>query len=210
MFPPSPTSRPHLVVLEALRPRGEDEQFWEQLAHMVAALHTSTVSDRFGWHRDGWHGRMLQENGWETDGYQFYAQHRILRRLRENPVQEEFDRDQLRAIERLSLALPELIPPHPPSLTHGDMWPGNILADGSGRPVLIDPAVSYCWPEIDLATLWCQPRSSASDRFLAVYEDLTHPCEGWRDNAQVLRIWGLFSVIAHASTRGAPHESSTN
>ncbi|MFD6394759.1 fructosamine kinase family protein [Nocardia sp. NPDC060259] len=186
-----------LLVLEALQPRGVDEQFWAQLAHMVAALHTSTVSDRFGWYRDGWHGRMLQENAWETDGYEFYAQHRILRWLREAPVREEFDRVQRRAIERLCLALPELIPPHPPSLTHGDMWPGNILADGSGRPALIDPAVSYCWPEIDLAALWCQPRPSASDRFFAVYEELTRPCEGWRDQAQLLRIWDLFSVIAH-------------
>ncbi|PXX57400.1 fructosamine-3-kinase [Nocardia tenerifensis] len=188
---------PRLLVLEALQPRGEDEQFWEQLAHMVAALHTSTVTDRFGWHRDGWHGRMRQENAWETDGYQFYAQHRILRWLREKPVREEFDRDQRRAIERLCLALPELIPPHPPSLTHGDMWPGNILTDSTGKPALIDPAVSYCWPEIDLAALWCQPRPPASDRFFAVYEDLTPPCDGWRDHAQLLRVWDLFSVIAH-------------
>ncbi|GAB2672156.1 hypothetical protein GCM10027088_58640 [Nocardia goodfellowii] len=86
---------------------------------MIAALHTSTVSDRFGWHRDGWHGRMVQENDWETDGYQFYAQHRILRWPREKPVRKQFDRDQRRAIERLCRTLPELIPPHPPSLTHG-------------------------------------------------------------------------------------------
>ncbi len=60
-----------LLVLEALRPRREDERFWEQLAHMVATLHTSTACDRFGWHRDGWQGRMRQDNTWETDGYAF-------------------------------------------------------------------------------------------------------------------------------------------
>lgn len=46
---------PGLLVLEALRSRGEGELFWEQLGRMVAALHASTVSDQFGWHRDGWH-----------------------------------------------------------------------------------------------------------------------------------------------------------
>jgi fructosamine-3-kinase len=188
---------PGLLVLEALRPRGEGERFWEQAARMVAALHTSTVSSRFGWHRDGWHGRMRQDNRWETDGHVFYAQHRILRWLPEPRVEAEFDREERRAVERLCAALPELIPPHPPSLTHGDLWPGNILADASDEPALIDPAVSYTWPEVDLAELWCPQRPPASERFFDVYEELARPFDGWRDQAQLLRIWDLFSVVAH-------------
>jgi len=189
-------SRP-LLVLEALLPRREDERFWERLGHMVAALHTSTVGDRFGWHRDGWQGRMRQDNRWETDGYAFYAQHRILRWLPEPLVEAAFDREERRAVERLCAALPELIPPHPPSLTHGDLWLENILADDSGAPALIDPAVSYAWPEVDLAALWCSPRPPASERFYAVYEEIARPPDGWRDRAQLLRIWDLFSTIAH-------------
>ena len=188
---------PRLLVLEALRPLGEGERFWEQLARMVAALHTSTVYGRFGWHRDGWNGRMRQDNRWEPDGHAFYAQHRILRWLPEPLVEAEFDRTERQAVERLCAALPELIPPHSPSLTHGDLWPGNILADGSGEPALIDPAVSYTWPEVDLAELWCAPRPPASERFFAVYDELARPFDGWRDQAQLLRIWDLFSVVAH-------------
>jgi len=192
---------PRLLVLEALRPRGEGKRFWEQLARMVAALHTSTASDRFGWHRDGWHGpgRMRQDNSWETDGHAFYARCRILRWLPEPLVEAEFDRDERRAVERLCTALPELIPAHPASLTHGDLWIGNILADGSGEPTLIDPAVSSTWPEIDLAMLWVQRRPLEADRFFAVYEEYARPFPGWRDQAQLLRIWDLFSVIAHDS-----------
>jgi fructosamine-3-kinase len=197
---------PRLLVLEALRPRGEGEQFWGQLGRMVAALHASTVSGRFGWHREGWHGpgRMRQDNSWETDGYAFYAQHRILRWLPEPRVEAEFGRDERRAVERLCAALPELIPPHPASLTHGDLWIGNILADGSGEPALIDPAVSWTWPEIDLAMLWVQRRPPDADRFFAVYEELARPFGGWQDQAQLLRIWDLFSTVAHgADTWGA-------
>jgi len=186
-----------LLVLEALLPRREGTRFWEQLGHMVAELHTSTVADRFGWHRDGWQGRMRQDNAWETDGHAFYAQHRILRWLPEPLVEAAFDRDERRAVERLCAALPELIPPHPPSLTHGDLWLENILADDSGAPALIDPAVACAWPEVDLAALWCSPRPPASERFFAVYEALARPHDGWRDQAQLLRIWDLFSTIAH-------------
>jgi fructosamine-3-kinase len=188
---------PRLLVLEPLRSCGEGERFWEQLARMIAALHTSTVSGRFGWYRDGWQGLMRQDNRWETDGHAFYAQHRILRWLPEPLVEAEFDRAERRAVERLCAALPELIPPHPPSLTHGDMWPGNILADGSGEPALIDPAVSCTWPEVDLTDLWCAPRPPASERFFAVYEELARPFDGWRDQPQLLRIWDLFSTVAH-------------
>jgi fructosamine-3-kinase len=186
-----------LLVLEALHPRREEERFWERLAHMIAALHASTVCDRFGWHRDGRQGRMRQDNSWETDGHAFYAQRRILRWLPEPLVEAEFDREERRAVERLCAALPELIPPHPPSLTHGDLWLENILADGSGEPALIDPAVSYTWPEVDLAALWCSPRPTGSECFFAVYEQLARPQDGWRDQAQLLRIWDLFSTIAH-------------
>jgi fructosamine-3-kinase len=186
-----------LLVLEELLPRREEKRFWEQLARMVAALHTSTVADRFGWHRDGWQGRMRQRNSWETDGHAFFAQYRILRWLREPLVEAEFSQDERRAVERLCAALPELIPPHPPSLTHGDLWLENILADDSGAPALIDPAVSYTWPEVDLAMLWCSPRPPASECFFAVYEELAGTYDGWQDQAQLLRIWDMFSTIAH-------------
>jgi fructosamine-3-kinase len=190
---------PRLLVLEALRPRGDGKRFWEQLGGMVAALHTATGSDRFGWHRDGWHGpgRLRQDNSWETDGHAFYVQHRILRWLPEPLVAAELDRAERRAVERLCAALPELIPPHPAALTHGDLWIGNVLADDSGRPALIDPAVSYAWPEIDLAQLWVQRRPPEADRFFAVYSELAHPFAGWQEQGQLLRIWDLFSVIAH-------------
>jgi fructosamine-3-kinase len=188
---------PRLLVLEELHPRGDEKRFWEQLGRMVAALHTSTVTDRFGWHQDGWQGRLRQDNSWETDGHAFYAQHRILRWLPEPLVGAELDRAERRAVERLCAALPELIPPHPPSLTHGDLWLENILADGSGAPALIDPAVSYAWPEVDLAMLRCSPRPQASECFFAGYEELARPYDGWRDHAQLLRIWDLFSTIAH-------------
>jgi fructosamine-3-kinase len=110
-----------------------------------------------------------QHNTWETDGHAFYAQHRILRWLGEPLVEAEFSREERRAVERLCGALPELIPPHPPSLTHGDLWLENILADGCGAPALIDPAVCNTWPGVDLAALWCSPRPPASEGFFAVY-----------------------------------------
>ncbi|KUN78999.1 aminoglycoside phosphotransferase [Streptomyces bungoensis] len=188
---------PRLLVLERMRPRRDAPDFWEQLAHMVAALHTSTVTDRFGWHRDGWLGRMRQDNTWETDGHTFFAERRILRWLPEPLVEAAFDPADRRALERLCTALPELVPSQPPCLTHGDLWRENILATGDGAPVLIDPAVSCTWPEVDLSMLWCSPRPPAAERFFAAYREIAGLQEGWEERMPLLHLRELLSTIAH-------------
>jgi fructosamine-3-kinase len=202
---------PNLLVLEEMRPRRDGEAaFWERLGRMVAGLHTAGRSDRFGWHHDGWLGRLRQDNTWDHDGHSFFAQRRILRWLPEPLVTEAFDPAERRAIERLSAHLAELIPARPPALTHGDLWTGNVLADRTGAPVLIDPAVSYTWPEVDLSMLLCSTRPPASDRFFAAYEEATGLARDWRRWAPILQLRELLSTIAHGDDHwGAADEVRT-
>ncbi|MEV4173938.1 fructosamine kinase family protein [Nonomuraea sp. NPDC049709] len=188
---------PDLLVLEPLPPRGDGERFWEDLARTVAALHTATTGDRFGWHRDGWLGRLRQDNTWDADGYAFFAERRILRWLSEPEVAAALDREERRALERLCAALPELLPPAPPVLTHGDLWLENILSARAGGPALIDPAVSYSWAEADLSMLWCSPRPPASERFFEVYAALAPLPRGWQERMRVFHLRELLSSIAH-------------
>jgi fructosamine-3-kinase len=188
---------PRLLVLEKMEPRRDDEPFWERLGHMVAALHLSTTGDRFGWHRDGWLGRLRQDNTWEQDGHAFFAERRLLRWLSEPLVEAAFDREERRALERLCAALPDLIPSQPPCLTHGDLWQENIVATGDGDPVLIDPAVSYSWPEAELSMLWSSPRPPASERFFAVYREIAGLHDGWEERMPILHLRELLSIIAH-------------
>ncbi|WP_394326775.1 fructosamine kinase family protein, partial [Thermobifida halotolerans] len=176
---------PDVLVLRALRPRPDTPRFWERLGRAVAALHTTTVTDRFGWHRDGWLGRMRQDNTWHDSGHEFYARRRILRWLPEPHVRAAFDREDRRALERLCERLPEIVPDIPASLTHGDLWTTNIIADERGEPVLVDPAVSYNWPETDISMLWCTPRPPESDHFFAAYEEAARPEPGWRERLAV-------------------------
>ena len=41
--------------------------------------------------------------------------------------------------------------PAAPSLIHGDMWTGNLLARGGRVAGFVDPAIYYADPEIELA-----------------------------------------------------------
>lgn len=63
--------------------------------------------------------------------------------------------------------------------------------------MLIDPAVSYTWPEVDISMLWCSPRPTASERFFAVYAQLAPLDDGWQDRMPLLHLRELLSSIAH-------------
>jgi fructosamine-3-kinase len=160
-----------LLLLEALAPRDDSAESWEAFGRELAGAHRAVVSDRFGWAADGWLGRLRQVNTWNGDGHEFFAEHRLLRYLTEPPAEQALTAADRRAVERLCARLPELVPPMPAVLTHGDLWTGNML--------------------------WGNPRPAASDRFFAVYQELNPSPPGWTDRMAVLHLRELLSSIAH-------------
>ncbi|MBS2964615.1 fructosamine kinase family protein [Actinocrinis puniceicyclus] len=185
-----------VLVLSVLRARPAREDFWERFAHALARLHTTTVHDRFGWERDNWLGRCRQENAWTADGHEFFARRRLLRWLPQRRVRAALDERDRRALERLCERLPEVLPPRPPCLTHGDLWANNILATEEGLPALIDPAVSYTWAEVDLAHLWCSPHPPEAKRFFGAYAELTGLDDDWRSRMPLIQLRQHLAVIA--------------
>lgn len=186
-----------LLLLEALAARDDNESSWEAFAHDLAALHRSTVHEMFGWARAGYLGRVVQQNPWTASGHEFFAQHRVLRYLDEPLVQQELTRADQRAVERFCDRLPELIPVMPAVLTHGDLWPGNLLSREDGRITAIDPAVSYTWAEVDLSMLWGCQRPPPAERFFDLYQELNPLLPGWRERMPLLHVRELLSSMAH-------------
>jgi len=198
---PLPTPRvlavtTRLLLLEALQPRDDSVRSWEGLARGMAALHSGTVHDRFGWHRDGYLGRLPQVNPWTASGHEFFAQHRLLRYLREPAAWQVLTAADRRATERLCDRLSQIVPAMPAVLTHGDLWSGNLLSR-DGEIAVIDPAVSFSWAETDLSMLWCSPRPPASQRFFELYQELNPSPAGWAERMPVLHLRELLSTIAH-------------
>ncbi len=148
----------HILVLEWVS--GVPD--WPALGRAVARMHRHTA-DRFGWPIDNFHGLVPQDNTWTDDWPTFYVEHRVRPQL----VNAELPAELRTRIERACAGpLPDLLRPDPPaSLTHGDLWRGNMI-DGRW---LVDPAVSHADRELDLAYL------SLSDdlppEFMAAYRD---------------------------------------
>ena len=185
-----------VLVLSALQPRPQTPAFWERVAHALARMHTTTVSDRYGWAHDNWLGSSRQHNGWDDDGFRFFAEKRVLRWLGEPRVQAKLDASERRALERLCQRLPEMLPAQPACLTHGDFWTQNILATADGEPAVIDPAVSYMWAEVDLAHLWSTSPPPEAHRFFDVYAELTSLDGDWQARMPIVQLRQHLAVLA--------------
>ncbi|HKN99735.1 MAG TPA: fructosamine kinase family protein [Pseudonocardiaceae bacterium] len=189
------------IVLERLAaaPPDDDPAFWARAGRCLAIMH-GVLGPRYGWPADGWLGRLRQVNTWHDDGYEFFATRRLLRWLPEPAVAAGLDAADRAALERICHRLPELLPPAPPSLTHGDLVRGNILT-ADGRPALIDPSVSWMWPEVDLSMIYCvgqfSPPSRVPDRFFSAYAEIRPLDDGWRERMPLLHLRELLSLLAH-------------
>lgn len=146
----------------------------------------------------------------------FYAEHRITvfnRRLRDKGV---VSADQSRVFQRLaeSLAAGDLDSPQPRLVreaghkvarTHGDMWAGNVLYDGTGKgAVLVDPMAHGGHPETDLATLSVFGFPYLDDVY-AGYDEESALGEGWRDRIELHQ---LGTVIMHADLFGGSYPAA--
>jgi fructosamine-3-kinase len=186
---------PGYLVLAALAPAPPltDLAFWERTGRQLARLH-DVPGKRFGWHRDNWLGLVRQVNPWTDDCYEFFARHRVQRYLPEPAVRAVLTPSERAAVERIAARLPDLVPPARPALTHGDLWHGNVLTGPDGGPALIDPAVSWSWPEVDLSMLLA---AGAPATLFSAYHEIRPPDRDWRDHLDLLHLRERLSVIAH-------------
>jgi fructosamine-3-kinase len=166
--------------------------YWEALGRVLAHLHGRTVS-RFGFAQDTYWGPRLMDQRWQADDCRFYAEQRYLWLLARPGCGSRLSAAERRQVERIVARLPELIPPQPPSLSHGDFWGGNRAVTGDGRPAMIDPAVHYGWAEAELAhcLLW----GGFAPRFYDAYAESHALAPGWRERNGALQVIILLAMV---------------
>jgi fructosamine-3-kinase len=161
---------------------------WADLGRAIARMHRTT-NDRYGWHRDNPAGVFDQHNDWCDDWPTFFVTNRILVHLTDPAVPE-------RVAERLRRAcdgpLPAMLPARPAaSLTHGDLWLGNVV-DGRW---LVDPAVSYADRELDLAFM--QGSGNLPDELFEAYQQEWPFEAGYSERRDALRLHKLLTCLRH-------------
>ena len=139
------------LVLEWLELQSANSRSDKLLGEKLAILH-GIHQPYYGWCRDNFIGSTVQPNQHNNDWLEFFSEHRLgfqLHLAASNSASVRL----LEKGERIRNNLPLFFSGYTPkpSLLHGDLWGGNYAMDGSGQPVIFDPACYYGDREADIA-----------------------------------------------------------
>jgi fructosamine-3-kinase len=169
-------------------------------AELLADLHANLDhKGRYGLDFDNLIGPLPQPNGWLASWVEFFRDRRLLSMTGEAAREGAIPSQLASELERLGARLGDLIPEDPPSsLLHGDLWSGNILAEGDRITGLLDPSVYHGHAEMELAfiTLF----STFGDAFFTRYHEL-RPIDPpfWETRRG---IYNLYPLLVHARLFG--------
>lgn len=185
-------SSSRLLLLEDLVPGRRSSGHWERLGRELAAVH-SVPGAAFGFFGDGFLGSTRLPNAWVDDGWAFYAGRRLQPLLRLCRDDGWLDSELVKKGERLAGRLRELVPGGRAALVHGDLWSGNVLADATGAPCLIDPFAHFGWPEADISMTLLF--GGFPPPFHEAWEEEMRPAPGWRDRAEIHNVVHLLNHL---------------
>ena len=141
-----------LLILQHIETGSAQKDFWIDFAKKLSMLHRKTTGF-FGLDHDNYIGSLPQSNKRHPDWNSFFILERIEPQLKKAIDEDQLPGEIARLFERMFLRLPEIFPPEPSSLLHGDLWSGNYMIEKDGRLRLIDPAVYFGFREMDLAMM---------------------------------------------------------
>lgn len=167
----------------------------------LAKLH-NTKGDYFGLSYENYIGSLPQKNGQYEDWATFFIERRINPQLKMAIDSGKFSQSILSYWKRLSYQLADLLPPTKPSLIHGDLWGGNYLFDENGSAVVIDPAVYYGHPEMDLA--FSKMFGGFSGSFYEGYKSVHSLPAGFSERVP---IYNMYPLLVHVNLFGGHYTS---
>lgn len=192
------------LLMEQIETERPSAAYWERLGISLARMHTSPVDgpDVFGWKRDNYIGARRQINTAYESWVSFFRDCRLEPQFRD--ADRYFDpSDRKQTAWLLSHLDSFLTGPEKPSLIHGDLWAGNVLAGKGGSAWLIDPAVYNGHPEADLAMT--ELFGGFSGIFYKAYNEVNPVNPGYRDRRD---LYNLYHLLNHLNLFGASYLGS--
>ena len=175
-------------------------------AERLAALHQTPVArdgePPFGYRYDVMIGGLPQINErWDT-WTAFFRWKRLWTAAWLAARKERLPPATMQRIERLGARLAEwLDEPTQPALIHGDLWAGNVLCRHGHVVAVIDPAVSWSHPEIEIA--FTALFGGFPPAFQHRYFALNPAPPGFDEHRCAL--YNLYPLLVHAALFGDPY-----
>ena len=197
-----PVANGTLFIMEALDAIERAPLQWRQIGKTLARIH-QVESDYCGFTMDNYFGPLDQDNTPAQDWATFYGERRLWPRLRMAVDAGNIPSSVAAQVEAIIKRLPELCGPETtPTLVHGDAQQNNFISTADGTYV-VDPAIYYGNPEIDLA-------------FVGYYEPVPDDVfEGYREEMPIdsgfserRDLWRIYGYLAAVAVEGSPYLSS--
>ena len=120
------------------------------LGEQLACMHQNTDS-AFGYTSDNYIGSLPQSNKQHSSWLSFYVNERLMPQFKLALSRNRLQHAEVPEVSELMEKLRPYLQREQPGLLHGDLWSGNYLISSAGEPYLIDPAVYFGDPAVDLA-----------------------------------------------------------
>jgi protein-ribulosamine 3-kinase len=190
-----------IMVLEEIRAIDRTPRQWREIGQTLAQIHR-VKGNHFGLETHNYFGPFYQDNRPMTDWPTFYAERRLWPRLVGAINAGHMPTDVIRQVEKLIARLPSLCgPEYTPTLLHGDAQQHNFITAERGA-VVIDPAVYYGNPEMDLAYVdYFHP---VPDDVFIGYKERMPVDPGFRERRD---LWRIYSHLAAVEVEGTAYLS---
>ncbi|MGB1547997.1 MAG: fructosamine kinase family protein [Alphaproteobacteria bacterium] len=176
----------------------------EDAAELLADLH-NIRAECFGFEEATLIGGLSQPNPPTASWRDFFRDQRLCHMAGEAAGAGRLPKALLGRIEKLAGRLHEWIGEEsPPSLIHGDLWGGNVLARSGRIAAFVDPAIYYADPEIELAfsTLF----STFGEAFFRRYGEIRGLRDGfWEERCE---LYNLYPLLVHVRLFGGGYVGS--
>ena len=212
------------LLLEYIRGGSRIRNYWEMFAAQLAEMHRADVPSganapnranvpsradvsnianapesegkEYGFSEDNWIGARKQLNTLHSEWIPFFRDCRLAPQLQS--ARSYFSGEDLNRAEYILANLDRyLVEPEKPSLVHGDLWSGNMITGDDGKGWLIDPAVYYGHPEVDIAMT--ELFGGFPRAFYEAYKEAGRLQPGYEDRKD---LYNLYQLLNHLNMFG--------
>ena len=188
-----------LLVMQWLQSGGSiNPKAQHHAAELLVDLH-SRPFEHFGYSQDTLIGPLHQPNPQTESWVTFFRDQRLLHMAAKAVAEKSLPTSLEKRLKKFAKQIDQyLIEPKHPSLLHGDLWGGNIIARNNQISGFIDPAIYYGHPEIELA--FTTMFNTFGKSFFEAYEALAPLEPGFFDTR--LKIYNLYPTLVHVRLFG--------
>lgn len=182
-----------LMLMEFMQGSGNLSGAQAHAAELLATLHDVTAG-AYGLERDTLIGSLSQPNPWTSSWVDFFRDQRLLYLAGVASEAGRLPASLRGRVEGLAGRLGEILEePERPALIHGDVWGGNLLAEGDRITAFLDPAIYHADPEIELS--YISLFGTFGEAFFRRYAELRPVRPGFFEERR--HLYSLYPLLVH-------------